>query len=64
MTGAEARAIRRSLKLSARRLGELLGTTETSIYRWELRGTQLDVPLMYELALRQVFREEIERRNG
>jgi len=50
MTGDEARNIRRGLRKSAREVGELVGTTESSVYRWELRGNRA-VPLMYEMAL-------------
>lgn len=60
MTGDEARTIRRGLKMSARQLAEAVGTTESSIYRWELRHTR-PVPLMFEKALRYVV---VEQSNG
>jgi DNA-binding transcriptional regulator YiaG len=53
MTGDEARTVRRGLRLSARQLAEILGTTESSIYRWELRHERA-VPLMFEHALLHV----------
>lgn len=60
MTGDEARAVRRGLKLSARRVGEEVGSTESSIYRWEQRRGGA-VPKMYERALRDLVRELSER---
>lgn len=60
MTGDEARTVRRGLKLSARRVGEEVGTTESSIYRWEQRHGSA-VPRMYERALRDLVREISER---
>jgi len=50
MTGAEARAIRQSLRLSARALAQEIGTNESSIYRWERRDYH-EVPRMYAYAL-------------
>jgi len=61
MTGDEARAIRRGLKWSASALAAKVGATESSIYRWEQRGDQGTVPLMFEKALLQVLREENDR---
>ena len=67
MTGDEARNIRRGLRKSARQIGELVGTTESSIYRWELRG-QRSVPLMYEMALHylviKIAEEERHKNRG
>lgn len=60
MTGDEARAIRRGLRMSARQLAEAVGTTESTIYRWELRRARF-VPVMFERALRYVV---IEHSNG
>jgi len=60
MTGDEARAVRRGLKLSARKVGEEVGTTESTIYRWEQRHEK-PVPRMYERALRDLVREISER---
>ena len=50
MTGSEARAIRRGLRLSARALAQEIGTNESSIYRWERREHH-EVPRMYAYAL-------------
>lgn len=61
MTGDQARTVRLGLKLSARRLGELVGTTESSIYRWEQRRGSA-VPLMYEHALLHVVSLRSEQR--
>jgi len=56
MTGDEARALRRTMRMSARALAEKIGTNESSIYRWEWRRDHA-VPRMYEHALRHVFWE-------
>lgn len=53
MTGNEARNARRGLKMSARELGEAVGVTESSIYRWEMRRERA-VPLLFEHALLHV----------
>lgn len=63
MTGDEARSHRRALKLSARALGERVGATESSIYRWESRGPR-PVPKMYELALLYIVATEAQKRRG
>jgi DNA-binding transcriptional regulator YiaG len=62
MTGNEARTLRLGLRLSAAKLGVLIGTTESSIYRWEKRGERA-VPRMYAHALKNVVRE-YGRSNG
>lgn len=64
MTGNEARAIRRSLRLSAREMGLVLGTNESSIYRWEWRKREY-IPRHYAVALHHFLehppsRDEIE----
>jgi DNA-binding transcriptional regulator YiaG len=54
MSGNEARAVRRALKLSARQIAQFVGTNESSIYRWEWRRAEA-VPPMYALALRYML---------
>lgn len=49
--------------MSARKLAEACGTTESSIYRWELRRER-SVPLMYELALQTLVRRFRRRERG
>jgi DNA-binding transcriptional regulator YiaG len=56
MTGNEARALRLGMSLSARALALLVGTNESSIYRWEWRK-QREVPRMYALALRMLVND-------
>jgi len=62
MTGNEARAIRRSLGLSAREIGLVLGTNESSIYRWEWRERQY-VPRYYAAALHHLLEHPPSRRD-
>jgi DNA-binding transcriptional regulator YiaG len=54
MTGSEARAIRRMLRLSAAKLAEILLINESSIYRYEWRERD-PVPPMYALSLRKLL---------
>ena len=56
MTGDEARAIRRGIGLSAHQVGLEMGVDESSVYRWEHRGSHA-VPRMYMRALRDLVRE-------
>jgi len=63
MTGDEARLLRHGMRLSARRVAEECGTTESSIYRWEWRGEK-PVPRMYERALRDLAREYRRKERG
>jgi DNA-binding transcriptional regulator YiaG len=56
MTGREARAIREGMRLSRRKVALELGTNESSVYRWEMRGDR-EVPRMYARALRDLLRE-------
>ena len=56
MTGDEARTLRLGLGMSARAVGEELGTTESSVYRFEWRHDK-PVPRMYERALLHLVAE-------
>ena len=56
MTGDEARALRQGIGFSARQVAEELGTTESTVYRFEWRRDG-EVPRMYARALRDLVRE-------
>ena len=60
MTGDEARALRRGLRLSARELALELGVSTKAVYRWEKRG-QHSVPRMYAFALLYVVNQRAQR---
>src|SRR5262245_47405855 len=63
MTGDEARALRMGLGMSAREVAEAVGTTESTVYRFEWRHDH-SVPRMYALALKQVLQEMRRRERG
>ena len=63
MTGDEARALRRGMRLSARLLALEVGTNESSVYRWERRGSH-EVPRMYAYALLYVVQLRSRRRGN
>lgn len=63
MTGDEAKALRQGLGMSAREVSEELGTTESSIYRWERRRAR-HVPKLYEKALLWLVNDVAQRRRG